>query len=540
MFFINYFLISFSIVGYGLFFSQILGLKIRNFGFLGFYGLSFLTFISYVTAPFFIHNYIFNLIVLIFGLLCLLIIKKGSLDLKKNIKAHLFIFAILIIFILSAKTHDDFPYYHFPYSYLLTQMEHPIGLGHVNPGFRNASSLFFLNSLFYLPGTGIYLMQIYPVFVLGFANLILVNFIFNKNNFNKFKIINFLSLIFFSFINIFFYRIGEHGVDRSAMIIVFIIILISFVILKNINQNKNYKNNLDLFLFISILLSFLVSIKSIYLLYLPLGLIFLYYWRKNFIDIIKKFSIFYSAIFVTIYLTYNFFNSGCIIYPADFICFYDLSWSLPRRLIIHDNMWFELWSKAGAMPNFSVENKELYISGMNWFPNWMNIYFFNKVSDFLVGLAILIFIFYLTFFLKSKFKKNNLFNLNKFLFIYIFLILIFLEWFFKHPQLRYGGYHLIALLIFLPISFYFNSSAINFYSFEKKSKLILVIVLVIFFGRNIDRLVSENQSYGYNPFINNQFYHNDKIYKYMDWIQERKNSFSKLNILGKKILVTVP
>ena len=180
MFFINYFLISFSIVGYGLFFSQILGLKIRNFGFLGFYGLSFLTFISYVTAPFFIHNYIFNLIVLIFGLLCLLIIKKGSLDLKKNIKAHLFIFAILIIFILSAKTHDDFPYYHFPYSYLLTQMEHPIGLGHVNPGFRNASSLFFLNSLFYLPGTGIYLMQIYPVFVLGFANLILVNFIFNK------------------------------------------------------------------------------------------------------------------------------------------------------------------------------------------------------------------------------------------------------------------------------------------------------------------------------------------------------------------------
>ena len=203
-------------------------------------------------------------------------------------------------------------------------------------------------------------------------------------------------------------------------------------------------------------------------------------------------------------------------------------------------MWFELWSKAGAMPNFSVENKELYISGMNWFPNWMNIYFFNKVSDFLIGLAILIFIFYLTFFLKSNFKKNNMFNLNKFIFIYIFLFVIFLEWFFKHPQLRYGGYHLIALLIFLPISFYFNSSAINFYSFEKKSKLILVIVLVIFFGRNIDRLVSENQSYGYNPFINNQFYHNDKIYKYMDWIQERKNSFSKMNILGKKILVTVP
>ena len=84
MFFINYFLISFSIVGYGLFFSKILGLKIRNFGFLGFYGLSLLTFISYITSPFFIHDYIFNSIILIFGLLCLLIVKKGSFDLKKK------------------------------------------------------------------------------------------------------------------------------------------------------------------------------------------------------------------------------------------------------------------------------------------------------------------------------------------------------------------------------------------------------------------------------------------------------------------------
>lgn len=540
MFFINYFLISFSIVGYGLFFSKILGLKIRNFGFLGFYGLSLLTFISYITSPFFIHDYIFNSIILIFGLLCLLIVKKGSFDLKKNLISHIIIFSILIIFILSVKTHDDFPYYHFPYSYLLTQMEHPIGLGHVNPGFRNASSLFFLNSLFYLPGTGIYLMQIYPVFILGFANLILINFIFNEKNFNRFKTLNFLSLICFSFINIFFYRIGEHGVDRSAMIIVFVVFSITFFILKDINNKENYKNNLDLFLFISVILSFLASIKSIYLLYLPLGLIFLFYWRKNLLDIFKKLPIFYSAVFISTYLIYNFFNSGCIVYPADFICFYDLSWSLPRKLIIHDNMWFELWSKAGAMPNFSVENKELYISGMNWFSNWMSIYFFNKVSDFLIGLAILILIFYLIFFVKGKFKKNNIFNLNQFLFVYILLLIIFLEWFLKHPQLRYGGYHLIALLLFLPISLYFNNNKINFNLFKKKSKLILAIVLVIFLGRNIDRLISENKIYEYNPFISNKFYHSDKIYKYMEWIQERKSSFPKLDILGKKILVTVP
>ena len=540
MFFINYFLISFSIIGYGIIFAKIIGLKIRDFGIIGFYGISFLTFISYVTAPFFIHNYTFNLIVLIIGLLSLLLIFKEKINFKKNFATHIIIFTILIIFILSAKTHDDFPYYHFPYSHILTQMEHPFGLGHVNPGFRNPSSLFFLNSLFYLPGTGIYLMQIYPVFILGFANLVLLNLIFNQKIYKNFKFINFLSLITLSFINIFFYRIGEHGVDRSAMIIVFIAIIISFIILKNIKNKKVYKENLDLFFFIAILLSFLASIKSIYLLYIPLGLIFLIIWRKNFFSQIKHLSILYSAIFVIIYLLYNFINSGCIIYPADFICFYDLPWSLPRTLIINDNIWFELWSKAGAMPNFSVENKEFYISGMNWLPNWIDLYFFNKVSDFLIGLFVLILIFYIIFFIKAKFNKLNSFSIRNFLYIYIFLFLVFLEWFLKHPQLRYGGYHLIALLLFLPFSFYFNNNMISFISFTKKTKILLIVVLIIFCGRNLDRLISEKNTYKYDPFISQKFYHDDKIFKYIQWIEYRKNTFSKINIFGKEILLTVP
>ena len=164
MFYINYFLISFSILGYGVLFTKILGLKTRNFGFIGFYGLSLLTFLSYITAPFFVHNFTFNIFVLALGLVLFSLIFKEKINLKKNILIHIIIFLILILFITAAKTHDDFPYYHFPYSYILTQIEHPIGLGQANPGFRNASSLFFLNSLFYLPGTEIYLMHIYSVF----------------------------------------------------------------------------------------------------------------------------------------------------------------------------------------------------------------------------------------------------------------------------------------------------------------------------------------------------------------------------------------
>ena len=47
------------------------------------------------------------------------------------------------------KTHDDFPYYHFPYTYYLTQSDIHIGVGNFGHGFRTSSSIFYLNSLFY-------------------------------------------------------------------------------------------------------------------------------------------------------------------------------------------------------------------------------------------------------------------------------------------------------------------------------------------------------------------------------------------------------
>ncbi len=542
MILIYYFLYSFAIIGYGIIFTKIFGLKARNFGFFGFYGLSFLTFLSYITAPFFVHNFIFNMIILFSGLFFFIFVNKEKINIRQNLIFHITIFFILIIFIASAKTHDDYPYYHFPYSYLLTQMEHPIGLGHVNPGFRNASSLFFLNSLFYLPGTGIYLMNIYPVFFLGFANQIFINLVLNKKNYSIFKFSNFLALISLAFLNTFFYRIAEHGVDRSGMIIVFIIITVSALILKNINTEKIFKDNLDLFFFISILLALLASLKSIYLLYVPIGGIFLFFWKRKIFTIIKNPIIIYSVLFVVVYLLYNFLNSGCIVYPADFICFYDLEWSLNRELILNDNEWFELWSKAGASPNYVVEDKQFYIKDLNWFVNWINNYFFNKVSDYLLGLFFLIIIFYFIFFKNYQKNNSNKFELQKFLILYFFIIIIFLEWFFKHPQLRYGGYHLIALIVFMPLSYVFNSFSINFSNFLRKSKIIIILVLVIYSGRNIDRLISEHSVYKYNPFISFNYYHGEELFRYMSFINENKQNekFKKINFFGKDFLITKP
>ena len=64
-----YLLIFTSISGFGLLFAKIsgFGFKKLNFGYIGLYGLFFLTLISYITNLAFSHNYTHNLIVIIIG-----------------------------------------------------------------------------------------------------------------------------------------------------------------------------------------------------------------------------------------------------------------------------------------------------------------------------------------------------------------------------------------------------------------------------------------------------------------------------------------
>ena len=76
-----------------------------------------------------------------------------------------------------------------------------------------------------------------------------------------------------------------------------------------------------------------------------------------------------------------FSNTGCLIYPASFTCFEQFSWSIPIGTVEQMNLWYEQWSKAGAGPNFRIENPEIYILKFNWVPNWFEMYFFTKVSD---------------------------------------------------------------------------------------------------------------------------------------------------------------
>ena len=530
--------ISFSLIGYGMIVSRALSINLSCFGIYGILGTTFLGIISYVSSIFISHNIIFNSIILLIGLLLFLY----NLILINNFKREVFILCatcfFAIIFVLVAKNHDDFPYYHFPYISLLTEYSHPIGIGVLNNGFRSPSSIFFISSMFYLPKSGIFLFHLTPAFILIFANIVFLKMIFDKKIFSENKFYNFYSLFAFCFVNIFFYRLAEHGTDRSGMIL----LLIAFVYLIHIcTLNKKLNNNsVDLFKIFVILIFFVISIKPFYLINLFLFIIIFYYshTRRIFSNLLFTPVFFYSLSFLFFTIFFTFLNSGCLIFPIAQTCFYNLDWSLNKELIQETKVWFELWAKSGARPNFVVENRVEYISDFNWLSSWTQNYFFNKVSDFLLGIFFMIIVFYFIFY-KLKIKKKTE-SINHHL-LYAFLILCLVEWFFKHPALRYGGYHILALTFLIPACLHLSKLQISFDDYYKKTLILVLVVVTIFISRNAQRLINENKLYRYNILenLNYKFIGGDKNYyfRYNNHIKENRGKIYQKNYFGKEILI---
>ena len=418
------------------------------------------------------------------------------------------IFILLITFILSAKNHDDFPYYHFAYIQLITKFSNSLGIGLFNHGFRTPSSIFYLSSFFYLPKAEYSLIHLTPVFFLGFANYIFLEKVYiNLKNKENFYII-LLSLFSFALVNIFFYRMAEHGTDRSAQIII-LIIFIELLQLINLKKFDNFLLNKIL-----ILITITISLKAFYLIYGILFAPIIYYQKEKFIFFIEFFKnkIFYLCLFLfSLVILVNFFNTGCLIYPLNITCNEKLIWSISLNQVNAMNDWYQLWSKGGATPNSSVENQDLYIESFNWVSNWFRVYFFNKVSDFLLGLIFLVLIFFVFFFnLKNQifFKKKR-----KYLILYLIVLILFCEWFYNHPALRYGGYHLIALLIFLPAALFLERRIIFNQNLIKRINVIILIMILVFLSRNILRINKEIDVYNFN-FYDNASY--NKIFENHD------------------------
>ena len=195
----TYFLIIFSSIGYGKIFVHYCLRQDLNYGYYGLFGLFFLIIYSYISNFFYQHGLVHNILILIVGLFFFIFFKKS----RNKIIYCIIIFSLLFVSIIIFKTHDDFPYYHFPYTYYLTQTKLMIGVGNFNHGFRTPSSIFYLNSLYYLPYIKFFFFHMGATLIMGFVNIILFEKLI-KFKFKKIDFIFFFVLSSLLFINIFF------------------------------------------------------------------------------------------------------------------------------------------------------------------------------------------------------------------------------------------------------------------------------------------------------------------------------------------------
>ena len=520
-FIIIYTILTISIIGYGLIFSKKFT-SFNNFqyenisiGYVGLFGIFFSIIISYLTNLFFPHNNLHNLFFIFIGIFFFFLLQN---KVKKQFISKYFIFSYLISFlaIFYFKSHDDFSYYHLSLINNITENKIEFGLSHFDIAFNHVSSLFYFHSLFKTLFTGDYYYQIGQLSIVIFVNTILLENIFKKNSSKSLDISFFLSIFLLILINIFFYRLAEHGTDRSAQILFFL----SFVLVINlINKNKIEKKIFELLI---IIFSLIISIKSFYILYSVLFFI-IYFKFFKITETFKIFSVFpvtyFSLLIISLMIISNVAASGCLLYPISFTCFESFFWGYGKDQVVGAMQWYEIWSKSGATPNYRVDNFDEYLRNFNWVSNWVDKYFFNKFSDFLLGVIFSIFILYLCFIPKNISLKN----FKKYFIIYFILILLLIEWFWNHPALRYGGFVLVFLIMTFPFTVLFLNQKFSFKKKLTQIKLILLIVFVIFSFRNANRLIDEYNIYNYN-FLQNPNYSIDSNFYTM---QNAKKKFFK-------------
>ena len=502
LFYIYFFL--FSSIGYGIKFSNIISKNLvnLNLGWYGLIGFFLISLISLFTSFFVSHNFLHNFVLHIIGFIffCSSFLKNRN---YYEYRILIYLSLLLIIAAFVFKNHDDFSYYHLTYALNLSENSFIVGTGNFSHGFRTFSSLFYYHSTLFFPFIDYYLFHIGPFYILVFFNFIIIKKLIENLKSNNQDITFYFSLLSLIFVNIVFYRISEHGTDRSSQILLILIFLL-FLKISFIKDNNKILTVLSL---ITILVTLSASIKAIYYLYFIIPLIVLFK-KKLFYELLeKKNFFFFFIIFLSIGLnliTY-YLNTGCFLYPAEKTCLIETDWSIPINEVKRMSIHYEWWAKAGGSPGYAHElEKHEYIKNFVWLENWVERHFFNKVSDTLFGTIFICFVVIISFCYSSKKKSKIFINDNKL--VYFLILFFFIEWFLNHPSMRYGGFVLIGLPLII-----FSSSLIVKYDISKKkvfnlTVFFIILSILIFNLRNIIRINKEIDVYGYKPLESPFFY----------------------------------
>ena len=426
---------------------------------------------------------------------------------KKKIH-HNYVYYLIIIFsfifiIYLNGDNIDSPMYHHQIIKWLYNYKISLGLTNLEIRFGDNSLWFNFLSLFQIKTdnfNSIYTLNIIPFTILTYE-------IFNSKRTNSylFLILSVSFILFFSFIHpyrngIILNHLHNPEVDTVAMVF---FILSFYLMLKFFDEKKNDTYYL---LLLSSSICVLTKISYIGAILFPIFPL-IYFYKKNFIEMIKsKLNIFVILIFVFWFFK-NFLVSGCFIFPLSLTCF-NVDWSIGVEEIEH-------YSKI--VKGFARDTRErlMYndfnhtIHTYNWLMPWIKDYLFNTAL-----LKISIFIIFCSSFLLSLLMVfTNLIILNskkKIIYLNIlFLLLINMLIWFQAPEIRFGWGTIICLNCFLVsiLLFYnkfFDRINLNFLKF-----IPLICLLLLFF----DNFKNFKINYMTKPYTRNFNYNKiEKIY----------------------------
>ena len=94
--------------------------------------------------------------------------------------------------------------------------------------------------------------------------------------------------------------------------------------------------------------------------------------------------------------------------------------------------------------------------------------------------------------------------------VYFFVLILFLIWFFKHPDLRYGGFVLVSFLFFIPLSLHLS----HYYMGNFKKNILTAVIFLVLFSytsRNIFRIIKEEDRSDNFKYVSFPYFHVEAI-----------------------------
>ena len=372
-----------SILGYGrvinnFFYKDLFNYQFRNL--ILFQGLIFTGLFSIIINIFFPLKDIYSISVIIIGLFLYLINFS-----KINLKDEINFISIVVIFssflAIYAGVNDDFDYH-----LKIINNYKNYNLFEIIPGRQVSYNSFwlFLHSVFSIN------KYIASLFILGsliFAITIYDLFFILKKSFkeNEFIIsaISFLILIFLLGVQ---NKLKDFGTDLPGAIISFYILLI---IVNEFFYKKQLSINILIFLILLSSFVFVIKLTNVLILFF----VILYIVKVNLLSINLK-NIYFPFLLIFFWFFQNLIISGCLIWPIETTCFYNIEDPANEFAII------ESFAKGDMIGAMKTDNFE-------WIGIWFSAHskkiFETYALFFLISISPLI----INFFIKDKYFKNN-------------------------------------------------------------------------------------------------------------------------------------